>query len=122
MTETLLMIIASLLAVICILGVGIFYNVSQAKTGISSLIQVTAALHDVNESLFKEGFESTKSNLEQLIETSIAIEQSISEIKDVTDVIYRYKLPNAAERQFLDQIEIDNEVSNGILSAGERQP
>lgn len=120
MTETLLMIIASLLAVICILGVGIFYSVSQAKTGISSLIQ--AALHDVNESLFKEGFESTKSNLEQLIETSIAIERSISEIKDVTDVIYRYKLPNAAERQFLDQIEIDNEVSNGIMSAGERQP
>lgn len=122
MTETLLMIIASLLAVICILGVGIFFKVSQAKTGISSLIQVTAALHDINESLFKEGFESTKSNLEQLIETSIAIERSISEIKDVTDVIYRYKLPNAAERQFLDQIEIDNEVSNGIMSAGERQP
>jgi len=121
-TETLLLIIASLLAVICILGFGILFNVSQAKNGISSLIQVTAALHDVNERFFKEGFESTKSNLEQLIETSIAIERSISEIKDVTDVIYRYKLPNAAERQFLDQIEIDNEVSNGIMSAGERQP
>ncbi|MCV4286482.1 hypothetical protein OH708_01045 [Pseudomonas capsici] len=43
------------------------------------------------------------------------------DIKEVTDVIYRYKLPNAEERRFLDQIEIDNEVSNGIQNAGGRQ-
>ncbi|NWA23903.1 hypothetical protein HX866_03270 [Pseudomonas gingeri] len=118
MTEILLMIIASLLAVMCILGVGILLNVSRVKSGISSLIQVMAALHDDNENRFKESFEWTKANLEQLAGTSIAIEQSISDIKYVTDVIYRYKLPNAAERRLLDQIEIDNDVSTGIMSAG----
>ena len=122
MIEILLMIIATLLVVICILAFGILFNVSQAKTGISSLIQTTAALHDISANQCKERFELTKAHLEQLVEASVSVERSISEIKDVTDVIHRYKLPNAAERKLLDQIEIDNEVSSGILNAGGRQP
>lgn len=122
MTEILLMIIAGLLAVICILGVGVLFNVSQVKVGISSLIQLMASLHDANDHQLRERFEWTRANLEQLAETSIAIEQRISDIKCVTDVIYRYKLPSAAERAFLDQVEIDNEVSSGIMNSGIRQP
>jgi len=122
MAEVLLTIIAGLLAVICILCVGILFNVSQVKVGTSSLIKLIASLHEANEQQLRERFEWTKDNLEQLAETSIAIEQSISDIKGVTDVIYRYKMPNAAERAFLDQVEIDNEVSSGIMNAGKRQP
>lgn len=120
MIEIFLIIIAILLAVICILAIGILFNVSQTKTGISSLIQTTAALHDTSADRCRERFELTATYLEQLVEASVSAERNISEIKDVMDVIYRYKLPNAAERDFLDQVEIDNEVSNGILNASGR--
>lgn len=120
MIEILLAIIATLLAAICTIAFGILVKVSQAKTGISSLIQTSAALHDISADQCRERFELTTAHLEQLVEASVSTERSISEIKDVTDVIYRYKLPNAAERKLLDQIEIDNEVSNGILNADGR--
>ncbi|NWB94812.1 hypothetical protein HX882_02775 [Pseudomonas gingeri] len=106
MTDILLVIITILLGVICILGFGILFNVSQAKIGISSLIRIIGDLHDTNANQCKERFELTTTQLEQLVETSISTEQNISDIKKVTDVIYRYKLPNAAEREFLDQIDI----------------
>lgn len=117
MVVVLLGLIAGLLGVICILAFGILFNLSQVKTGMSSLIQTTSVLHDISADQRKR-FESTTAHLEQLVEASVNTERSIAEIKDVTDVIYRYKLPNAAERAFLDQMEIDNEVSNGILNSG----
>lgn len=117
MIEIFLVIIATLLAVICILTFGILFKVSQAKTGFSSLIQTSVALHDISAEQCRQRFELTTAYLEQLVEATVSAERSISEIKEVTDVIYRYKLPNAAERKLLDQIEIDNEVSNGILNA-----
>ncbi|KAA8552320.1 hypothetical protein [Pseudomonas marginalis] len=120
MIEILLVIITTLLAVICILTFGILLKVSHAKTGISSLIQTTAAFHDINADQCRERFELTTAHLEQLVEATVSAERSISEIKEVTDVIYQYKLPNAAERKILDQIEIDNEVSSGILNADRR--
>ena len=120
MVGVLLGLIAGLLGVICILAFGILFNVSQVKTGISSLIQTTAVLHDISADQ-SQRFQSTTAHLEQLVEASVNIDRSIADIKDVTDVIYRYKLPNAAERAFLDQMEIDNEVSNGILNSDGRQ-
>lgn len=65
-------------------------------------------------------FESTTAHLEQLVEAYVSTERSIAEIKDVTDVIL-YKLPSSAERAFLDQMEIANEVWKGIMNAGGRQ-
>lgn len=118
MLEILLLIIAVLLGVICILGFGILFNVSQTKISIASLTRVVAGLHDIRAIQYKERFELIVSLLEQLVETSVGTDRNTSEIKAVTDVIYRYKLPNAAERKVLDEIEIDNEVSNGILNSG----
>ena len=120
MVEVLLGLIAVLLGVICILAFGILFNLSLVKTGISSLIQTMAVLHDISADQSKR-LESTTAHLEQLVEASVNTERSIADIKDVTDVIYRFKLPNAAERAFLNQMEIDNEVSNGILNSGGRQ-
>lgn len=120
MIEILLVIIATLLAVICIFTIGILFKVSQAKAGFSSLIQTSVALHDISADQCRERFELTTAYLEQLVEATVNAERSISEIKDVTDVIYRYKLPNAAERKLLDQMEIDNEVSNDILNSHRR--
>ena len=38
----------------------------------------------------------------------------ISEIKYVMDLIYKYKLPSKSEREYLDELEITNEVLDGI--------
>lgn len=122
MTETLLVVIAILLAVICIVGVGILFNVSQTKIAVSSFSHLVATLHDIKANQLKDQFELTTSQLEQLVENSNSTDRKISDIQQVTDVIYRYKLPSARERKMLDQIEIDNEVSDGIFNAGRQQP
>ncbi|AVJ25400.1 hypothetical protein CQ006_28125 [Pseudomonas cedrina] len=76
-------------------------------------------LHEISADQSKK-FESTTAHLEQLVEAYVSTERSVAEIKDVTDVIL-YKLPSSAERAFLDQMEIDNEVWKGIMNAGGRQ-
>ncbi len=77
-------------------------------------------LHEISADQSKK-LESTTAHLEQLVEAYVSTERSVAEIKDVTDVIYLYKLPSSAERAFLDQMEIDNEVWKGIMNAGGRQ-
>jgi len=41
---------------------------------------------------------------------------TLNEIKYVTDIIERYKLPDQKEREFIDQIRIDDEISERMNS------
>lgn len=42
---------------------------------------------------------------------------TLNEIKYVTDIIERYKLPDQKEREFIDQIRIDDEISERMNSS-----
>ena len=63
-------------------------------------------------------FEQAMDNLtDKFSEVELAlgtIERKLSDIEYVTNIILQYKLPNERDRALLDQIEIDNEVSEGI--------
>jgi hypothetical protein len=41
-------------------------------------------------------------------------------MKFVSDIFYKYRLPDKNERVLLDQIAIDNEVSDGIARASDK--
>ncbi len=62
-----------------------------------------------------------KEECHELLEgVSLDINQLRSDVEDmkyVSDIFYKYKLPNKSDREFLDQVEIDNEVSEGIARA-----
>lgn len=44
------------------------------------------------------------------------VNSSLNEIKYVTDIIEKYKLPDRKEREFIDQIRIDDEISERMNS------
>jgi hypothetical protein len=114
MIETLLIITLGLLVFACLVGLRILSKLSQMNSGIALLNQVTATLGDLKANNDRETFEEIRSYLEKTCENTKAIEQNTSEIKFVTDIIYKYKLPNSSEQELLDRIEIDNEFQNGI--------
>lgn len=114
MIETLLLIILGFLVFACLVGLRILSKLSQMNSGIALLNQATATFGDLKANNDRETFEEIKSYFEEICENSKVIVQNTSEIKFVTDVIYKYKLPNTSEQALLDRIEIENEVSNGI--------
>ena len=58
--------------------------------------------HEVRTEILEE--------LREVRQNQAEVTADISEIKYVTDVIYKYKLPNRETQAFLDQVENDNEV------------
>ena len=63
---------------------------------------------------------SQNETLEELASVVQNINSNTNEIKFVSDVFYKYKLPDKKERDLFDQIEVDNEVSDGIARASEK--
>jgi uncharacterized protein YoxC len=49
-----------------------------------------------------------------------ALNSNVEEIKQVVDIYYKYKLPDHKERVLLDQIAVDNEVSDGVIRAASK--
>ncbi|MGL1957394.1 MAG: hypothetical protein OCD00_08780 [Colwellia sp.] len=49
-----------------------------------------------------------------------SLNSTVEQIKEVVDIYYKYKLPDYNERKLLDQIAIDNEVSEGIARASNK--
>lgn len=48
------------------------------------------------------------------------LKTNVEDMKYVSDIFYKYKLPDRKERELLDQIAIDNEVFDGIANAGKK--
>lgn len=46
-----------------------------------------------------------------------SLNSTVEEIKEVVDIYYKYKLPDYKERELLEQISIDNEISDGVARA-----
>ncbi|CCK74635.1 hypothetical protein OLEAN_C04590 [Oleispira antarctica RB-8] len=59
----------------------------------------------------KEYLELISSDIEK-------VKSDLEDMKYVSDIFYKYKLPDQRERDVLDQVSIDNEVFDGIANAG----
>lgn len=58
---------------------------------------------------YKEGFEDLSDNLKDIL-------NDIKDIKEVSEIYYKYKLPDVDERKLFDQIKLDEEISNRVYS------
>ncbi|MDW2184657.1 hypothetical protein R7Z80_02190 [Vibrio sp. 1733] len=52
--------------------------------------------------------------LEQMTHNIESLKDDVRDMKHVSDVFHEYKLPDRKEREFIDKIRIDNEVSEGL--------
>ena len=107
-----------LLAFLCIVAVAVFFVTKNAKHELSRLRETVSVILDSHSVQRREISEQLLDRAQELVSRSEAIEQELSEIRAVTDVIYKYKLPSKADRAFLDQVEIDNEVSERTFRSG----
>jgi cell shape-determining protein MreC len=110
--ENLLIAIVVLLAILCCIAFGILSSVSGTQR---SIVDLRAQLWNIreNQKEFTEiQFQSLVDFLErykcELQESNL----SLSDIKDIMNIIYKYKLPNKEEREFLDKVKIDNQLSD----------
>ncbi|CND06982.1 Uncharacterised protein [Yersinia frederiksenii] len=83
------------------------------------LTLILIALVNINQALSKRVNLTTKSiddvlDSQYLIDIKdeiTSIRQAIEDIKYTTDIIENYKLPSQSERQMIDQIRVDDEIS-----------
>lgn len=102
----LLVIIAYLLAVISVKIKGL-YTLTEAGRLFDARTEHQKII--LNEALLE--LENIKDSIERNNET-------LKDIKYVTDIIEKYKLPTKSERKDIDEIRLNEEVWDGISRAG----
>ncbi|WP_353614505.1 hypothetical protein [Mangrovibacter phragmitis] len=101
----LLAVIAYLLAVISSKINGLYTNTEAGSLYNARLEHQKYILNDALAEL-----ENIKDSIERNNET-------LNDIKYVTDIILKYKLPDASERKMLDEVRLNEEVWDGINQA-----
>lgn len=95
-------VLSILLFVICILLVMIYRKISaNPQAEVHDHIDKNELIYEISR--VREELEMANSTL--------------NEIKYVTDIIEKYKLPDRKEREFIDQIRIDDEISERMNSS-----
>lgn len=110
MTNIILIIIASLLGILCLIGVGVYLNTSETERKVSNLVKLFASLHDLDAEERLRVYEEVKSILDDMADQGKETGRAIEDIQQVMDIIYQYKLPNKTEREQIDKIKFDSET------------
>jgi|GEM_PF-6587346 len=110
--ENLLIAIVVLLAILCCIAFGILSSASGTQRSIVELRTQLWSIRENQKEFTEIQFEALVDFMEsykcELQECNI----SLSDIKAVMNVIYKYKLPDKEEREFLDRLKVDNQLSN----------
>ncbi|TMO58314.1 hypothetical protein [Pseudoalteromonas phenolica] len=106
-----------LLVLVAILLFAIFVRLGSIAIQISRNQEIKNAYDSDHYSLRSELLQTQSEHLEEISSNVQQLQSDIEDIKFVADVFYQYKLPDKKERDLLDQIAIDNEVSDGIARA-----
>ena len=109
-----------LLGLVVILLFAIFVRLGSIAIQISRNQEINNAYNNDHYSQRGELFNNHSEHLEEISSNIQQLKSDVEDMKFVSDVFYKYKLPDKSERDFLDQIAIDNEVSDGIARARDR--
>jgi len=109
-----------ILSIITILLLLIFFRlgslISQLQNSQKAMETHNFDIHKQNCDLH-DSYSEIANNIHLNVES---LNSTVEGIKEVVDIYYKYKLPDHKERKFLDQIAIDNEVSDGITHASSK--
>jgi Tfp pilus assembly protein PilN len=109
-----------LLGLIVILLFAVFVRLSSIAIQISRNQEINNAYNNDHHSQRGELLGNHSEHLDEISSNIQQLKSDIEDMKFVSDVFYKYKLPSKSERDFLDQVAIDNEVSDGIASARDK--
>jgi hypothetical protein len=102
LTEILLSVVCIILILVLMQLLSLKSELGWIRSYVEAFAQHADTVHEVRTELLDE--------LREVRQNQSEVKFDISEIKYVTDVIYKYKLPNKDKQALLDQVEIDNEV------------
>ncbi len=95
------------LAIIIVILIAIFFRLGSILTRLQANQLISNAYNDDHHN--QRGLLLNKlENLDNISYSLESMQSDIDDIKYVLDIFYKYKLPNEADREFLDKIEIDN--------------
>ncbi len=97
--------------------IGIFVRLGSILLQLQSNQEINSAYNDDHHNQRGELLQRQNDILEQLADDVQQLQTDVRDMKYVSDVFYKYKLPDEKEREMLEQIEIDNEVFDGISGA-----
>ncbi|MCG9711154.1 hypothetical protein L1D46_20520 [Pseudoalteromonas sp. Isolate3] len=106
-----------LLVLVVILLFAIFVRLGSIAIQITRNQEINNAYNSNHHSQRGELLQTQSEHLEEISSNVQQLQSDIEDMKFVADVFYKYKLPDKKERDLLDQIAIDNEVSDGIARA-----
>lgn len=109
-----------LLGLIVILLFAIFVRLGSIAIQISRNQEINNAYNNDHHSQRAELLGNHSEHLDEISSNIQQLKSDVEDMKFVSDVFYKYKLPDKSERDFLEQVDIDNEVSNGIARARDK--
>lgn len=98
-----------MLALLVLLG--IFFKLSAILIQMRSQSTNFVAYGEEHLKQQRELLEQQEYTLEQISENIQSLKDDVHDMKFVSNVFYKYKLPNKKERDLFDRIEIDNNFS-----------
>ena len=101
-------------AFILLVLLGIYFKLSAILTQMSSQKSTFMAYGDEHLKQQRDLLDQQNYTLQQITENIESLKDDVNDMKFVSDVFYKYKLPNKKECDLFDQIEIDNEFSEGL--------
>ncbi|MGL6001542.1 MAG: hypothetical protein ACRCZ4_05500 [Plesiomonas sp.] len=99
-----------LLGVLILALFGIFIKLGSIQLQLQSNQKISNAYNDDHYRQRKELLAKQNEIIEKMAADINQLQTDIQDMKYVSDIFYKYKLPDKKEREMLDQIKIDNEV------------
>lgn len=103
-----------LIGILILILVGIFLRLGAILLQLQSNQKISNAYNDDHHNQGGELLQRQNDTLDLLANDIQQLKTDVQDMKYVSDVFYKYKLPDKKEREMLDQITIFNEVSDGI--------
>lgn len=103
-----------LLGLIAVLLFAIFIRLGSIRVDMSQNQVVNQAYNDDHLSQRREHLGNLTEHLEEIATNIQQLRSDVEDMKHVSDVFYKYKLPDKAERDMLDEVAINNEISSRL--------
>jgi Tfp pilus assembly protein PilN len=109
-----------LLGLIVILLFAVFVRLGSIAIQISRNQEINNAYNNDHHSQRGELLHNHSEHLEEISSNIQQLKSDVDDMKFVSDIFYKYRLPDKNERVLLDQIAMDNELSDGIARASDK--
>ena len=85
------------------------FNIQSSLKKQKQLILNLAVDDDKRSADFKQALENQSDQIAHIMEIVKRTEDGVEDVKHVSDLVYKYKIPTAEAQKQIDEMEVDNE-------------